>query len=124
MSGERGSVLLEALVSTAIVAAVMATMLTAVSQADQRRREVALRRAALMVARSELAAVGREIPLRPGQLEGIDGDLAWRVSIEPERANALNGALAPPATVTVSVRAIAGGDNLATLRTLRVAPEP
>jgi hypothetical protein len=124
MSGERGSVLLEALVSTAIVAAVMATMLTAVSQADERRREIALRRAALMVARSELAAVGHEIPLRPGQLEGIDGDLAWRVAIEPGQANALNGALAPPATVTVSVRAVSGGGDLATLRTLRVAAEP
>ena len=124
MSDEKGSVFLEALVATAIVAAVLATLFTTLSQADSRRREIDARRTALMIARSELAAVGAEIPLRPGQVAGVEGDFAWRVTIEPGHADALDGDLAPPSTVTVAVRAADGGADLATLTTLRVAPAP
>jgi general secretion pathway protein I len=125
MTGERGSVLVEALVSTTIVAAAMAAMFTAVDESDGHRREIAARRMALMIARSELAAVGSAIPLRPGQVDGAEGDFVWRVRVEPGQADALDSSLvAPPSTVTVTVRAAAGGPDLAMLRTQLAAPSP
>jgi general secretion pathway protein I len=124
-AGESGSVLLEALVSTLVVAAALGATFTAVGAADHQRRQIDARRSALMIARSELAAVGAEIPLRPGRVGGVDGDFAWRIMIEPGQANALNGSLAgPPATITVAVSAASGGPDLVVLRTLRASASP
>ena len=123
MTHDRGSVLVEALVSTAIVAAVIATMLNTIREADARRTQIEARRYALMIARSELAAVGAEIPLQPGQVRGVEGDFVWSVRIEPGATDTLSGGLAPPPSiVSVDVRASSGGEPLASLRTLRVSP--
>lgn len=126
MSGrESGSVLLEALVSTAVVAAVLAAMFTAIGQSDAQRRQIDARRMALMIARSELAAVGSVLPLRPGRVEGAEGAFVWEVRIEPGRDDALDSSLAgPPFAVTVTVRAVAGGPDLATLRTQQLPAAP
>jgi hypothetical protein len=126
MSGaERGSVFVEALTATAIVAAVTAAMLTTVGQAGARRQAVETRRAALMVARSQLAAVGAAVPVRPGQLEGADGDFVWRVTVEPWPGDNAGESLAGSLElVSVAVRPAAGGEDLAVLETLRLAPAP
>ncbi|HZZ90155.1 MAG TPA: hypothetical protein VFE13_17635 [Caulobacteraceae bacterium] len=122
---EDGSILLEALVSTAVVAAVLAAMFTAIGQWDQQRRQIDDRRTALMIARSQLAAVGSALPLTPGRLQGVEGDFVWSVGIEPGQANALDSSLAgSPSTVTVAVRRAAGGPSLALLRTQQLAGAP
>jgi len=119
---ENGSVLLEALVSTAIVAAVLAAMFSAIAQWDQQRRQIDARRMALMIARSELAAVGSALPLTPGRAQGVEGAFVWTIAIEPGQDNALDSSLAGAvSTVTVSVRGAAGGPDLAVIRTQRLA---
>lgn len=123
--GEDGSVLLEALVSTAVVAGVLAAMFAAIGQWDQQHRQIDARRTALMIARSQLAAVGSALPLTPGQVQGVEGDFVWSVRVEPGEANALDSGLAGSAsTVTVAVRSAAGGPDLALLRTQQLAGAP
>ena len=122
MGDDRGSAFIEALVSTAIVAGVLATLFAAIDQAGARRRDIDARRTALLIARSEMAAVGGEIALTPGQVEGVQGDFRWRVRIDPDQAASLTTSLAgAPALVSVSVRPARGGEDLVTLRTLRLA---
>jgi hypothetical protein len=125
MRSDSGSAFIEALVATAIVASVMAAMFGAIDQAGVRRHQIESRRTALLIARSELAAVGDEIPVTPGQIDGAQGDFLWRVRIEPGQPSGPAGSLAgAPALVRVSVRAAAGGDDLVVLKTLRLAPAP
>ena len=120
---DHGSVFVEALVATAIVAAVLGLMFNAIEAAGARRHAIEIRRTALMIARSELAAVGTEIPVNPGEIEGVEGDFTWRVRIEPGRGAGLGQSLAgTPALVTVSVRTSSGGADLVALKSLRLAP--
>jgi len=75
---------------------------------------------ALQVAQSELAAVGAEIPLSPGQTAGVSGDLVWRVDVSPYNAEGQPNAAGGLWKVAVSVRPRAGGPDIATLQTLRL----
>jgi len=81
--GERGSVLVEAMVGAAIVAITLASMYNAITESAAHNRMAEERRYALMVAQSQLAMVGPIIPAVPGVTEGTEGDFFWRVTIEP-----------------------------------------
>jgi len=123
--GETGSALVEALVATAIVAGALGATFEAVAAAEHRQAALEQRRLALMVARSRLAAVGVEIPAAPGELEGLDGDLSWRVRIEPAGPDpGVRSRLGAPELVTVAVRPSRGGADLAVLKSLRLAAAP
>ncbi len=81
------------------------------------------RRLALLVAQSEMADVGSEIPIQAGQTSGASGDLAWTVDIagfSDETGASRAGALWK---VSVSVRPRIGGRPLVTLDTLRLGAE-
>jgi general secretion pathway protein I len=118
--GDRGSAFIEALAATAIVAGVLAVTFETLVAADQRGREIADRRTALMIARSELAQVGSSLPVTPGDVEGSQAGFNWRVSIEPGEADTTIGAqVGPPALVTVAVWRASGGGNLVVLKTMR-----
>jgi hypothetical protein len=117
--------LVEALVSAAIVSAVLGVTFEAVSGAEFRRAEVERRRTALLIARSEMAAVGAEIPVVSGETNGVEGDFTWRVRIDPaEGGQTAIGQVGPPELVTVSVRAARGGRDLVVLKSLKLTELP
>ena len=123
---EAGSVLVEAMVGAAIIAVTLLGMYQAIIESASHNRMAESRRLALMIAQSELAAVGTLIPAVPGTTEGTQGDFIWRVDIQRYGAPTqpvLGQAPNPAGTlclVTVSV-----GDQrrrpLAVLNTLTLA---
>ena len=125
MRREEGSVFLEALVSTTVAAAVLAALFGVIEASTLRREGLEARRAALMIARSELDAVGEELPIAPGQIEGVRADYRWRIEVEPPLQGSVGigraGAVYP---VNVAVARARGGADLVVLRTLRLAAAP
>ncbi|MEI9930344.1 MAG: hypothetical protein WDM89_07265 [Rhizomicrobium sp.] len=81
--GENGSALVEALIGAAIVMGTLAGMYEAIRESAAHNHMIEDRRVALMIAQSELAAVGPVIPAAPGITEGTEGDFYWRIDIEP-----------------------------------------
>ena len=90
MSGQSGSVFIEALIAAAIVSMILAAGFQVTADSANRRRMVEARRYALMVARSQMAAVGYSIPLTAGAADGRDGPAHWRVD-NPPRAREAGG---------------------------------
>lgn len=116
--GERGFTLPEALVASAIVAAMLGVTLGVVQNNARAARINEERRAALLVAQSQLAVAEVAVPGRFAQREGTSGAIRWAIRIEPYR-----GALASPALDRITVTAGEGpsGKPLVELSTLRVA---
>jgi general secretion pathway protein I len=109
------------MVAAAIVAMTLGSVLHAVSEGAARARALEARREALLVARSELAAVGSSIPLRPGQTTGATGALDWRVMVAAYGGGETS-AVGQVWEVAVFVREPTGGADLVSLRTLRAGP--
>lgn len=115
---EGGFTLPEALVASAIVAAMLGVTLGVVQNNARAARVNEERRAALLVAQSQLAAAQVAVPGRFAAREGKSGQIGWSLRIEPYR-----GAVASPALDRITVTAGAGpsGEPLVELTTLRVA---
>ena len=77
----RGYILIESLVSLLILSLVLGATLTAVAASAHRHRAALETRRALVVARSQLADVGVDIPAVPGSVNSMSGGVAWRVDI-------------------------------------------
>lgn len=116
--GERGAIVIEAMIAAAIVAAMCGAAFEAVQATSRTSRALEARREAMMVAQSTLATVGVEIPVVPGATDGISGSLQWRVDIQPADDGGGPSAAGSLDKVTVTVR----DDKapLAVLRTLRL----
>lgn len=114
----QGFTLPEALVATAIVAAMLGVTLNVVQNNARAARVNEERRAALLVAQSQLAVAEVAVPGRFANREGRSGVINWRMRIEPFR-----GAFASPALDQITVTAGSGpsGQPLVELTTLRVA---
>lgn len=112
--GETGSVLVEALVAILIVAGMSGLWFETLARSAGQQRELADRRLAMLVARSQLATVGVVTPLVPGETGGSDAGLAWRISVRPypEAGDGID-------QIVVTVARPDGGD-LARLQSLRV----
>ena len=80
---EAGSVLVEAMCGAAIIAMTLIAMYTSIVTTAAHNRMAESRRVAMMIAQSELAAVGPITPASPGTAEGTNGDFYWRVDISP-----------------------------------------
>ena len=117
---------IESLVATAIVAMILAASLRVIANGAAHAREVEDRRMALMVARSELSAVGAEIPLEAGENGGSSGNLLWSVRIDPYDDSGGDQNLASTAgelwRVRVAVRPRNARRDLVVLESLRLAP--
>lgn len=72
--------MIEALVALAIVAIMAGLVFATVSQTSHSARIIADRRAAILLARSVLAAATAETAIAPVPARGTDGPLAWSVN--------------------------------------------
>jgi hypothetical protein len=115
---EKGSVLVEALVASLILAAMLGVMVEAMRIIATQAHAVDARRRAMLVAQSQLAGAGVAGRLVPGVTHGVDGSLDWRMSVEPYAAANAVGAVD---RIAVEVRDRSSGQRLATLQTLRLA---
>lgn len=124
---DAGSVFMESLVASAIVAMILVASLHVVADGGAHAREVEDRRMALLVARSELAAVGADIPLEAGENDGVSGGMLWSVRTDPYDDLSGSGTLASSAgrlwRVRVAVRPRGSRRDLAVLDTLRLGPQ-
>lgn len=121
--GERGAIFVESLVASAIVAMIMMAMFRVVSDAAAHTRMNEQRRVAVMIAQSELADVGADIPIAPGETSGSQGDFAWTVDISSFSDESGASSVGALWSVSVSVRPRWGGRSLVRLHTLRLGPE-
>jgi hypothetical protein len=121
---DRGSVFIESMVAAAIVAMGLAATFQVISDSARRNRDVDSHRAALLIAQSELAAVGSEFPLHAGETMGGDGDFIWRIEVSPYSDGVASSAAGGLWRVSVAIRPRAGGPDLVTLQTLRLGPRP
>jgi type II secretory pathway pseudopilin PulG len=93
---DAGFALVEAMIGAAIVAISLAAMYAAIYESASRNRMAEQRRTAMMIAQSELAAVGSIIPAAPGTTEGMEGDYYWRVDIQPFGADTQQSGFGTP----------------------------
>ena len=121
---DSGAVFVEAIVASAIVAMILAATFRVIADSAARDRMAEARRSALLVAQSELAAVGADIPLAEGRTAGLAGDLLWRVDIAPAGQLGDDNTAGALWRVAVSVRPRAGGVPLIVLRSLRLGANP
>ncbi len=122
MTRDAGSAFIETLIAAAIIALVLGTTYRAVADSAARHRMAEARRAALLIAQSELAAVGAEIPMAPGRTTGVDGGYVWQVDVSPYSAAAQKSRAGDLYRVAVSVRPRAPSRGLASLDSLRLVP--
>lgn len=122
VAADAGSAFVESIVAAAIVALALGATYRVVADGAGRDREAEAHRAALLIAQSELAAVGADIPLAPGDASGETGDMAWRVEITPYGENDEKNRVGALLHVAVSVSARSGGPSLVTLQSLRLGP--
>jgi hypothetical protein len=92
-------------------------MYRAVIETAARNQMADLKRTALLVAQSELAAVGTIVPLEPGVSAGTQAGLNWRVEIVPLGSSTNVGQLWQ---IAVSVRK-PGGRDLIHIDTVKLA---
>lgn len=118
-----GAIFVEALIAAAIVGMILAATFRVVASGAARERMAEARREALLVAQSELSAVGAEIPLSESRTDGVAGDLVWRVDIAAAGQLGDDNTAGSLWRVAVSVRPRAGGAPLIVLRSLRLGPE-
>jgi len=121
--GDTGAIFIESLIAAAIVAMALGTTLQVVADGAARERRVESHRSALMIARSELAEVGADVPLRRGRTTGVAGDFAWRIDVSADAADGQTNSAGALWKVAVAVRSRSGGADLIVLRTLRLGPE-
>lgn len=122
MKNDSGSVFIESMVAAAIVALSLAAMYRVIEDGAMRNRAVNEKQTALLIAQSELAAVGSAIPLAQGMTGGTDGPYAWRVDISSTDAQSAPSSAGQLWQVTVSVRALEGGNAIVTLNSFALSP--
>jgi general secretion pathway protein I len=123
-AGDPGFTLLEVLVAL-VIFALLFGVLAQIFQTGLRQSAVAEQAsAATLLARSQLARVGVEVPLVEGELEGESADgLRWHTVIEVAQAPSEEQALVPY-LVAVSVAWGARPGEQVTLTTLRLGTLP
>ena len=100
---ERGFMLVEALVSLAIVAMMAGLVFETISQLGNTAARASQQREATLLARSILAAASVDTPSPAIPASGTDGDLAWSIANQPYPGE--GGRALYKMTVTISRRA-------------------
>jgi hypothetical protein len=96
-------------------------MYQAIGDGAMRNRKLHEKQMALLVAQSEMAAIGSEIPVASGTTSGTSGNYAWRVDIEPFNAETDASQTGDLWVVTVAVGSAEGGTDLVRLQSLALS---
>ncbi|MFY9352627.1 MAG: hypothetical protein WBL20_14650 [Sphingobium sp.] len=80
---ERGSILVETLIATAILAMILAAAFQTLHDSARRARRVSDQRIALLIAQSRLAEYPLNRPPASGSRSGTDHGFIWRVEVGP-----------------------------------------
>jgi hypothetical protein len=122
-AADRGAVFVEAMIAAAIVAMALGSTFQVIADGAARDRRIEARRMALLVAQSEMADVGADIPLQVGETTGVSGRYAWRVDVSAYTAEGAANSAGALLKVSVAVRPREGGPLLATISGLRLGGE-
>jgi hypothetical protein len=120
MRRDAGTAFIDTMVAAAIVALCLGTMYRVTADTAHRSAALSETRTALLIAQSQLAAAGFEMPLTPGVTSGRQGAFVWNVAVAPSGEGASNAGRLWSVTVSVGRE---GAPVSVTLRTLRLAPE-
>ncbi len=118
-SHDSGFALTETLVSAAIIAVMLGVTFQSITASAQQSRMIEERRAALLVAQSQIAAANAATSTSFGDVRGVSNDIAWRITIASYRGAV--SASVPLELVTVSSGNGMDGKPLISLKTLRIA---
>ena len=118
-SDESGFALAETLVAAAIIAAMVGVTFQSIETGARQTRLVEERRKAMLVAQSQLTAVGSAQSTSLGETSGLTSGIRWRLSVQPYRANEPSGARLE--TVSVTAGLASDKRDLVILKTIRVA---
>jgi type II secretory pathway pseudopilin PulG len=102
-TGERGFAMVETLIATAIIAAMLGLTFQVISTASRASAMQRDQRRAALFAASVMARVGADIALAPGATDGRTDGLDWRVEIEPYRPDSSDDAPESQHLVRVAV---------------------
>src|SRR3546814_18711653 len=80
---DRGSIFLETVIATAIIAMILGADYEAIGDSVKRARRVEHEQLSMLTARSQLAAVGTAVPLTPGITRGVAGPRAGSLEVRP-----------------------------------------
>lgn len=116
---DSGFALAETLVATAIIAAMLGVTFQSIETGARQTRQIEDRRKAMLIAQSQLTAVGSAQSASFGETSGLTSGIRWRLSVQPYRANEPSGARLEAVSVTAG---LAGETrDLVILNTIRVA---
>jgi type II secretory pathway pseudopilin PulG len=116
---QSGFALAETLVATAIIAAMLGVTFQSIEAGARQTRQIEDRRKAMLVAQSQLTAVGSTQSTSFGETSGLTSGIRWRLSVQPYRANEPSGARLE--TVSVTAGLASDKRDLVILNTIRVA---
>jgi prepilin-type N-terminal cleavage/methylation domain-containing protein len=114
-----GFSLVETLVATAIIAGGLGATYQVVGTGARQTRIVEDRRLAILVAQSQLAAVGAARNNSFGETRGVTDGMRWRITIKPWRGGGVSAVRLEDVSVTTGLDS--DGRDLFTVHTIRVA---
>ena len=116
---QSGFALIETLVATAIIAAMLGVTFQTIQIGAGQTRMVEDRRRVMLIAQSQLAAIGTAQSSSFGETNGLTSGIRWRLALRPFRAEQPSGA--PLEIVTVTAGLESDKRDLVILKTIRVA---
>jgi hypothetical protein len=120
---DAGTIFVESIIAAAIVAMVVGAAFRVIVEGASRDRSLEVRKVALLLAESQLAAVGSAIPLHEGRSVGQVGEMFWSVDLGPYDDGIAPSTAGALWRVAVAVRARPGAAPLARIATLRLGPK-
>lgn len=118
-SHEKGFALAETLVATAIIAAMLGVTFQSIETGARQARQLEERRQAMLVAQSQLTAVGAAQSTSFGETSGLTSSIRWRLSVRPYRANEPSGVRLEEVSITAGLAS--DRRDLVSLKSIRVA---
>jgi type II secretory pathway pseudopilin PulG len=114
-----GFALAETLVAAAIIAAMLGVTFQSIEAGARQTRLVEDQRQAMLVAQSQLTAVGSAQSTSFGETTGLTSGIRWRLSVKPFRADQPSGARLEEVTIIAGLAS--DRRDLVILKTIRVA---
>ena len=117
-ASQSGFAMVETLVATAIIAAMLGVTFQSIEIGARQTRLVEDRRQAMLIVQSQLSAVGAARSDMLGDTKGLTSGISWRLTVRPFRAGQPSVARLEEVTVTASLET--DPRPLVILKTVRV----